>query len=126
MLDIVLPEAVTGVFTGFAGAMTRPTFQRFVIIALGAILCRGRRTITRITWLMKLYARDDMSDFHRVFSIRNRAVKFAPPRCPVTTANTSHSVMYWPPFEKHCYWNFLNIPQKRARSKSSRQNRKAG
>lgn len=68
MLDIALPETVRLVFAGFAAAMTRPTFQRFVIIALGAILCRGRRTITRITWLMQLYAKGDMSDFHRVLS----------------------------------------------------------
>ena len=68
MLDIALPETVRLVFAGFAAAMTRPTFQRFVIIALGAILCRGRRTITRITWLMRLYAKGDMSDFHRVLS----------------------------------------------------------
>ena len=68
MLDQVLPETIRLVFAGFGTAMTRPTFQRFVIIAVGAILCRGRRTITRITWLMQLYAKGDMSDFHRVFS----------------------------------------------------------
>ena len=68
MFDSVLPEVFRPVFAGFAIAMTRPTFQRFVIIAVGAILCRGRRTITRITWLMKIYASGDLTDFHRVFS----------------------------------------------------------
>ena len=81
MLDQVLPETIRLVFAGFGTAMTRPTFQRFVIIAVGAILCRGRRTITRITWLMQLYAKGDMSDFHRVFSrapwpeVRRKTIK---------------------------------------------------
>lgn len=56
MFDAILPEVFRPVFAGFAVAMTRPTFNRFVIIAVGAILCRGRRTITRITWLMKNHA----------------------------------------------------------------------
>lgn len=68
MFDLVLPEVFKPVFSGFAAAMTRPTFHRFVIIAVGAILCRGRRTITRIFWLMKSYASGDLTDFHRVFS----------------------------------------------------------
>ena len=68
MFDLVLPEVFRPVFSGFAAAMTRPTFHRFVMIAVGAILCRGRRTITRITWLMKGHATGDLSDFHRVLS----------------------------------------------------------
>lgn len=68
MIDFVLPDIIKSVFEPFAVTMTRPTFQRFVIIALGAILCRGRRTITRIIWVMKLHAKGDLSDFHRVFS----------------------------------------------------------
>lgn len=68
MFETILPEVFRPVFAGFAVAMTRPTFQRFVIIAVGAILCRGRRTITRIIWLMKGHATGDLSDYHRVFS----------------------------------------------------------
>ncbi len=64
----ILPEAIKAVFEPMAVAMTRPTFQRFVIIALATILCRGRRTITRIIWIIRPLAKGDVSDYHRVLS----------------------------------------------------------
>ena len=41
-------KSVTTVLLPFAAAFTEPTFARVIELFVGAILCRGRRTITRI------------------------------------------------------------------------------
>ena len=54
----------------FAGAFTRPTFPRFVILLLGAILTTGRRTINNLLRTVQVLAPGHPSSYHRVLSRR--------------------------------------------------------
>lgn len=51
-----------------APAFTRPTFSRFLLLSLGAIVCVGRRTVSRILWVMQPWLRGHPSDYHRLLS----------------------------------------------------------
>ena len=63
-----LPQLVEDVLMPFASAFSQPTAQRMLVILVGAILARGRRTVTNIVWTMGDLATGDCSAFHRVFS----------------------------------------------------------
>jgi len=41
-----IPRAAEPLIQDFAGAFTRPTYQRFVVLLFAAILTTGRRTVT--------------------------------------------------------------------------------
>ena len=64
----VLPQAIRPIFDRFSIAFSAPTFQRFILLAVGAILTPGRRTTTAILWTVRTIARGHASSFHRVFS----------------------------------------------------------
>lgn len=51
-----------------APAFTRPTYPRFLLLCLGAIVCFGRRSVSRILWLMQPHLQGHPSDYHRVLS----------------------------------------------------------
>ena len=52
----------------FAAAFTKPTFARIVELFVGAILCRGRKTIARIIAVFGGQQTGHMTDYHRVLS----------------------------------------------------------
>jgi hypothetical protein len=54
----------------FSVAFTAPTFERFLLLGIGAIVCLGRRTVSRILWTMRTLLEGHPSSYHRVFSRR--------------------------------------------------------
>ncbi len=65
---LTLPSAAEPLLMSFSVAFTQPTFQRFLLLAVGAILTPNRRTISAILWTMRGLLRGDPSSYHRVFS----------------------------------------------------------
>ena len=82
----------------FAPAFTRPTFERFVLLAVGAIVTFGRRSVSRILWAVRGSLDGHPSAYHRVlcrarWSARTLArtlaaavLELAPPGRPVLLA----------------------------------------
>lgn len=52
----------------FAPAFTRPTYGRFVLLLVGAIVTGGRRTVSRILWTVRSLLGGHPSSYHRFFS----------------------------------------------------------
>ena len=65
---INLPSVAEPLLMSFSIAFTEPTFQRTLVLLVGAILAKGRRTITNLLWNVGDLAEGDPSDYHRVFS----------------------------------------------------------
>jgi len=65
---INLPSVAEPLLMSFSIAFTAPTFQRSLVLLVGAILAKGRRTITNLLWAVGDLAEGDPSDYHRVFS----------------------------------------------------------
>jgi hypothetical protein len=65
-----LPKAAEPLIASFSVAFTRPTFQRFALLIVGAILCLRQRTVTSILRTLGPLARGHWSDFHRVLCCR--------------------------------------------------------
>lgn len=63
-----LPQAAEPLFRRFSIAFPKPTFDRFVLLAVGAILAMGRRTTTAVLWTVRTLVEGHPSDYHRVFS----------------------------------------------------------
>jgi len=63
-----LPSAAEPLLMSFSIAFTQPTFQRFLVLAVGAVLTRGRHTVTAILRTMRPLAVGHFSSYHRVFS----------------------------------------------------------
>ena len=66
-----LPPAAEPLIRSFAPAFTRPSFARFALLLVGAIVTFGRRTVSRILWTLGPAAADGAghpSSFHRFFS----------------------------------------------------------
>src|SRR5205085_544402 len=61
-----LPKAAEPLVSMFSVAFTRPTFQRVVILILGAILSLRQRTVTALLRTVGPLAKGHFSDFHRV------------------------------------------------------------
>jgi hypothetical protein len=49
-------------------AFTEPTYQRSLVLLVGAILAKGRRTITNLLWNVGDLAEGGPTDYHRVLS----------------------------------------------------------
>ena len=64
------PKPVHAVFDPLAPAFTRPTYRRFVLLALAAILTVGGRTIANLLRCLGALAPGHSSSYHRVFSHR--------------------------------------------------------
>lgn len=65
-----LPKAAEPLVRAFSVAFTRPTFQRFTLLILGAILSLRHRTVTGILRSLGPLAQGHWSDFHRVLCCR--------------------------------------------------------
>src|SRR2546425_686018 len=61
-----LPRAAEPLVSAFSVAFTRPTFQRVVLLMLGAILSLRHRTVTGMLRAVGPLATGHWSDFHRV------------------------------------------------------------
>jgi hypothetical protein len=65
-----VPQPARSLVDSLAGAFTRPTFLRFVVLALAAILTVGGRTICNLLRTLGALAPGHPSSYHRVFSRR--------------------------------------------------------
>jgi len=65
-----MPRAAEPLIREFASAFTRPTYPRFVILWLAAILTTGRRTISNLLRTVQRLAPGHPSRYHRVLSRR--------------------------------------------------------
>jgi hypothetical protein len=65
-----LPAPAGGLFGALAGAFSRPTFLRAVVLALGALLTVGGRTVANLLRTLGALAPGHPSSYHRVLSQR--------------------------------------------------------
>ena len=63
-------RVIGGVLRLFTAAFTRPTYERFVVLLLAAILTTGCRTILNLLRTVGDLAPGDPSSYHRVFATR--------------------------------------------------------
>lgn len=63
-----LPQVTEPLLMGLGIAFTEPTFKRILPLLVGAIVLRGRRTVTSVLWAMRGLVPGHMTDYHRVFS----------------------------------------------------------
>jgi hypothetical protein len=67
---MLCPQAAEPLIGCFSVAFTQPTFQRFVLLVIGAILAPRQRTVCSILRTMLPVVRGHWSDFHRVLCCR--------------------------------------------------------
>jgi hypothetical protein len=65
-----VPEPARSLFDCLAGAFTRPTFLRFIVLALATILTIGGRTVCNLLRTLGALAPGHPSSYHRVFCKR--------------------------------------------------------
>jgi DDE superfamily endonuclease len=65
-----VPQPARTLLDSLAGAFTRPTFLRFVVLALATILTLGGRTVCNLLRTLGALAPGHPSSFHRVFCKR--------------------------------------------------------
>jgi hypothetical protein len=65
-----LPKPAQSLFDALAGAFTRPTFLRFLVLALASLLTIGRRTVCNLLRTLGALAPGHPSSYHHVFSQR--------------------------------------------------------
>lgn len=63
-----LPSVAEPLVMSLGIAFSDPTFNRVVPLLVGAILLRGRRSVTAILWAMRDWVRGHMTSYHRVLS----------------------------------------------------------
>ena len=66
-----LPDFAVPVWSVFQPAFSTPTYHRFLVLGLGAILTTGRQTSTNILRTARHQATGHVSSYHRVFSRRH-------------------------------------------------------
>lgn len=65
---ISLPRVAEPLLMMFSIAFTDPTFNRVLVLLVGALLARSRRTVNALLWIMGDLAPGHPSDYHRVLS----------------------------------------------------------
>jgi hypothetical protein len=65
---LCLPRAAEPLVRAFAPAFTRPSFERFVLLLVGAIVTSGRRTVSHLLWTVRALLDGHPSSYHRFFS----------------------------------------------------------
>ena len=63
-----VPDCAVPVLRTFQPAFSTPTYHRFLVLWLGAIMTTGRQTITNIVRTVRHHAKGHVSSYHRVFS----------------------------------------------------------
>ena len=63
-----LPSAAAPLVLSLGIAFSEPTFNRVAPLLIGAILLRGRRSVTAILWTMRQWVPGHMTSYHRVLS----------------------------------------------------------
>jgi len=63
-----LPSVAEPLVMSLSITFTQPTFSRILPLLVGAVLTKGRRTITSILWTMRGLVPGHISSYHRVFS----------------------------------------------------------
>jgi DDE superfamily endonuclease len=63
-----LPSAAEPLVGRVREAFTRPSFERFVLLCVGAIVTFGRRSVSRILWTIDPAMHGHASSYHRLFS----------------------------------------------------------
>lgn len=66
----IVPEALRVVFLAWAAGFGETVFPKFVTLLLGAVLTTGRRTVSRVLFVVGELAEADPSSYHRVLSMR--------------------------------------------------------
>lgn len=66
----VLPVVLRDVVCAWSGGFGGTVFPKFVVLMLGALLTTGRRTVSRVVWVVGELATADPSSYHRVLSMR--------------------------------------------------------
>src|SRR3954454_7463770 len=65
-----LPQPARSLFDALADGFTRPTFLRFLVLALASLLTLGRRTVSNLLRTLGALAPGHPSSYHRLFSQR--------------------------------------------------------
>jgi DDE superfamily endonuclease len=65
-----IPPCAVPVLTRFRPAFSTPTYHRFLLLALAAVLTAGRRTVTNLLRTVRCQAQGHASSYHRVFARR--------------------------------------------------------
>jgi hypothetical protein len=65
-----IPACAMSVLTMFRPAFSTPTYHRFLVLVLAAVLTTGRRTVTNMLRTVRSQAPGHVSSYHRVFSKR--------------------------------------------------------
>jgi len=65
----MLPESFTTYLTKFSSCFTGPTFQRFLTVVGGWVLCTGKRTVTGVIRAAGVVGKRHHSGYHRFFSL---------------------------------------------------------
>jgi DDE superfamily endonuclease len=65
---LCVPSAAAPLLLSFSVAFSRPTFQRVLLLILGAVVTPGRRTVAAVLRTMRPVARGHFSSYHRVLS----------------------------------------------------------
>ncbi len=63
-----LPDPIIQVLLHFRPAFTRPTWHKVLVLVVGTILARGRRTVTAALKQMGLHDEPDFTLFHQVLN----------------------------------------------------------
>ena len=67
---LVIPSFAQPLLDQFAPVFFQPTYQRFLVLLVAAVLTTGRRTVSNLLRSAGLLAPGDPSSYHRVFSKR--------------------------------------------------------
>ena len=65
-----IPACAMPVLSLFQSAFSTPTYHRFLVLALAAVLTTGRRTVTNLLRIVRFQAQGHVSAYHRVLSQR--------------------------------------------------------
>jgi hypothetical protein len=68
---LLLPSFARPLLDQFAPVFLQPTYQRFLVLLIAAILTTGRRTVSNLLRTVPGLAPGDPSSYHRVFSKRH-------------------------------------------------------
>ncbi len=63
-----LPDPIIQILLHFRPVFTRPTWQKALVLVVGTILARGRRTVTAALKQMGLQDEEDFTLFHQVLN----------------------------------------------------------